>query len=327
MTIGMQPLPRVSIGMPVYNGERYLCRAVDSVLAQTFTDFELIISDNASTDATGELCRAYAARDARVRYIRHAVNRGAAWNVNHVVTLSRARYFKWAHADDMHAPGHLECCIAALDRAPESVVAACTQSVIIDADDRQTELYQDGMDLRQPRSSDRLRLAIRNAGWCNVVFGVLRTDVLRACRPIGAYPLADYVLLNELALRGQVWEAPERLFFRRAHPQNSVRPGRPLAETAVWLDPRNRGRIVLPCWQVLRDTLRAISAVGLPGSEVLRCRMVLLREWLPRRWPDLKGELRCAARTWLGRSRTLDAMIVGTRRWRRRSGSPTKDRA
>ena len=74
--------PRVSIGLPVYNGEVYLSGALDTLLGQTFTDLELIISDNASTDRTPEICRSYAARDHRVRYIRHEVNRGVPWNHN-----------------------------------------------------------------------------------------------------------------------------------------------------------------------------------------------------------------------------------------------------
>lgn len=294
-----QAVPSVSVGMPVYNGERYLRRAIESILVQSFTDFELIISDNASTDATPEICRDYAARDARVRYIAHATNRGAAWNINHVVTLARAPYFTWAHADDLRAPRQLECCVAELDRAPASVVVACSRSVIVDEDDRQIELYQDGMDLRQPRPSDRLRLAVRNAGWCNVLFGVIRTGDLRACGPLGAYPHADRVLIHELVLRGQFWEIPDHLFYRRTHPENSFRPGWTTADTAIWLDPRNSGVLILPHWQVLLDTMRAVSAAKLPGSEALRCRVVLLREWLPLKWRFMARESSRAARTWL----------------------------
>lgn len=294
-----RPIPRVSIGMPVYNGERYLRQAIDSILAQTFTDFELIISDNASTDATAEICRDYAARDPRIHYIGHTVNRGAAWNINHVVTLARAPYFTWAHADDMRAPRQLECCIAELDRAPASVVLACTRSAIIDENNRRTELYQDGMDLRQPRPSVRLRSAVRNTGWCNALFGVIRTSVLRACQPLGAYPYSDLALIHELALRGQFWETSDHLFYRRAHSNNSIRPGVALMDTAVWLDPRNKDTIILPRCQVFRDTMRDIGAADLPIAERFRSRVALIREWLPPWWPDMWDELKCAIRIWL----------------------------
>ena len=92
--------PRVSIGLPVYNGERFLPQALDSILAQTFEDFELIISDNASTDTTEEICRTYATQDQRIHYHRHEQNRGAAWNFNYIVPLARGEYFKWAADDD-----------------------------------------------------------------------------------------------------------------------------------------------------------------------------------------------------------------------------------
>ena len=99
--------PRVSIGLPVYNGELFLENALDSILSQTYSDFELIISDNASDDKTEEICRSYAARDKRVRYSRNAHNLGAAPNYNRVYHLARGRYFKWASHDDVLAPEFL----------------------------------------------------------------------------------------------------------------------------------------------------------------------------------------------------------------------------
>jgi glycosyltransferase involved in cell wall biosynthesis len=88
----MSCLPKVSIGLPVYNGEAYIQNAIDSILFQSFTDFELIISDNASTDETEKICREYADKDLRVRYYRVEQNRGAAWNFNRVFKLSSGQY-------------------------------------------------------------------------------------------------------------------------------------------------------------------------------------------------------------------------------------------
>src|SRR4051794_27811047 len=79
--------PRVSIGLPVYNGEKYLAAAIESALRQTFGDLELIISDNGSTDGTREICERFAAEDPRVRYHQEVQNRGAVWNFNRVVQL------------------------------------------------------------------------------------------------------------------------------------------------------------------------------------------------------------------------------------------------
>jgi glycosyltransferase involved in cell wall biosynthesis len=113
---------KVSIGLPVFNGENYLEAAVDSILAQTFKDFELIISDNASTDRTQEICQRYCGRDSRVRYFRSEQNHGAAWNFNRVFELASGEYFKWAAHDDMIAPDFLQKCVAVLDEDPTVVL-------------------------------------------------------------------------------------------------------------------------------------------------------------------------------------------------------------
>jgi glycosyltransferase involved in cell wall biosynthesis len=110
-------LPSLTIGLPVYNGERYLAQALDALLAQTYQDFELIISDNASTDRTADICQEFVARDARVKYVRQRVNIGAGPNHNAVLTLARGRFFKWAAHDDVYAPTLLERCIEVLERA------------------------------------------------------------------------------------------------------------------------------------------------------------------------------------------------------------------
>jgi len=92
--------PTVSIGMPVYNGEKYICEALNSLMAQTFTDFELIISDNASTDGTEAICREHTAKDSRIRYVRQPENRGGHWNFNFVLKEAKGIYFTWLAFDD-----------------------------------------------------------------------------------------------------------------------------------------------------------------------------------------------------------------------------------
>src|SRR4051794_25259685 len=113
-------MPKVSIGLPVYNGEAFLAEAVESLLAQTFTDFEILLVDNASTDRTQEICRAFAARDPRVKYHRNETNIGGGpnWNRAYDLTPSDSTYFKWAAHDDRHAPDFLARCVEALDRDP-----------------------------------------------------------------------------------------------------------------------------------------------------------------------------------------------------------------
>ena len=141
--------PRVSVGMPVYNGQRYVKAALDSVLAQTFRDFELFISDNASTDATEEICREYAARDPRIRYSRNDENIGSARNGNRTIQLATGEYFKSAHHDDLCAPEFLARCIEVLEQHPAAVLCY-PQSRVIDEHGNLMSDPEDGLDLRAP---------------------------------------------------------------------------------------------------------------------------------------------------------------------------------
>ncbi len=124
--------PKVSLGMPVYNAQRFLREVIDSILAQTFTDFELIISDNGSTDDTEAICKEYVSRDSRVQYHPNdRTNHGPGWNYNRTEALAQGEYFRWAAADDVLAPTLLEKCVAALD-ADQSAVMAWPKTQIID---------------------------------------------------------------------------------------------------------------------------------------------------------------------------------------------------
>ncbi|HLT70875.1 MAG TPA: glycosyltransferase, partial [Acidimicrobiales bacterium] len=124
--------PRVTVGLPVRNGERHLRAAIESILGQTYGDLELVVSDNASTDATAEICAAYAS-DPRVRYERQPVDIGARENFHLVLSRARGEYFKWAACDDVLAPTFLERCVEALDADPGAVLAAADIEVIDDA--------------------------------------------------------------------------------------------------------------------------------------------------------------------------------------------------
>lgn len=157
----MADVPAVSVGLPVYNGERYLAAAIESILAQTYGDFELLLCDNASTDATPEICRRYAAADPRVRYVRHPENLGAAENYNVAFRLARGRYFRWAAHDDLLEPRLLERCTAELDAAPESVVLCYPRTVLVDDEGRHLRVHEDLMDLREARPHQRLRHVVQ----------------------------------------------------------------------------------------------------------------------------------------------------------------------
>src|ERR1700722_6330272 len=115
--------PRLSIGLPVYNGENYLAETLDSLLGQSYENFELIISDNASTDGTAGICRSYMKQDSRIRYICQPRNIGLAPNHNFLVGEARGELFKWADHDDLCARDLLASCVDALDEYPDVVLA------------------------------------------------------------------------------------------------------------------------------------------------------------------------------------------------------------
>src|ERR1051325_12180076 len=98
----MNRAPRLTIGLPVYSGEKYVAEPLDALLGQTFTDFELIISDNASTDRTGSICRRYEQQDPRVRYVRQPRYIGLSPNHNFVAAQARGELFKWASRSEEH---------------------------------------------------------------------------------------------------------------------------------------------------------------------------------------------------------------------------------
>jgi len=176
-------MPRVSIGLPVYNGDQFLDEAMRSLLAQTYRDFEIIISDNGSTDRTEEICRRYAAQDNRIRYYREPSNQGASWNYNRVVHLATGEYFKWAAHDDLVTPDYLEKCIAVLDRDP-GVVLCCTDDQDIDEQGRYVDAKRHSHIPSAERGNStrvslRFRRLIRDDYDCEQVFGLYRLDVLR----------------------------------------------------------------------------------------------------------------------------------------------------
>jgi len=226
--------PRVSIGLPVYNGERYLARAVASLLDQTFTNFELILSDNASTDRTEEICQAYAAKDQRIRYYRNERNLGAIRNFNRTFELATGPYFMWASHDDLWAPTFIAKCVDALDAMPEAIIAY-PKTVIIDEHGDTVHEYDARFNTESPFAHVRFHDLVRTPHKCFQLLGVIRTSVLAKTPLFGSYTSSDIVLLGLLGLMGPFHELPEALLFYRHHPQQSIRIDR--HARMAWADP------------------------------------------------------------------------------------------
>src|SRR5690349_640632 len=205
--------PRLSIGLPVYNGERYIGYTLDSICRQTFRDFELIICDNASTDGTERLCLEYAAQDARIKYFRNASNIGANQNWYRVLDLASADYFASVAHDDIYEPDYMRRCIEVLEGDPATVVCY-SKTKIIDATGAVTGIIGEEVDTT---SHERLYQVIHNEHMCIQLYGVMRTSALRRTKVFVGYYGCDRNTLAELALLGKLRETPEYLFLHRVH--------------------------------------------------------------------------------------------------------------
>ncbi|MER5382463.1 glycosyltransferase [Streptomyces sp. NBC_00647] len=235
----MTAQPRLSIGLPVYNGEEYLAEALDALLGQTYEDFELVISDNASTDGTEDICRRYAAKDSRIRYLRLPRNIGAAPNHNHVFTECHGELFKWASHDDLYARDLLQRCVQALDERPDVILAHSGQAVI-DGDGQVKVPYEYGLATDSPHPPERFRSLLFEPGGDDF-YGVMRADVLRRVKPHDSYHHADRTFVAEITLHGPFHQVPELLYFRRDHPTRAERANPGKRSRCVNLDPRRAG--------------------------------------------------------------------------------------
>ena len=282
--------PRVSIGLPVFNGENFLSEALDSILAQTYSDFELIISDNASTDSTQEICQTYTAKDQRISYFRNKSNLGGAKNFNRVFELSSGKYFKWAAHDDLCAPEYLKRCVEVLEHN-DSVTICHSKTIYIDENGEVCKEHDDKLDLRSPLPHKRYHdYFFRPYRRCNAIFGMIRIDDLRKTPLIGNYFGSDQVLLGELTLRGKIYRIPEPLFLRRDHPQQLWRskPSRSIIE--AWFDPTRREKITFPHWRLLSEHIKSVNRVPLNWYERAWCYLYLCW-WIRIHWFHLLNNL------------------------------------
>jgi len=220
--------PLVSIGMPVYNGEPYLPLALDSLLKQDYEKFELIISDNASTDKTQEICLEYVARDKRIRYDRNYNNIGAAKNFERVLEKASGHYFMWAAHDDLWEKTYISKCVSKLEEN-SSALMVCSEIVFINEDGSiRTDMPSDrknretlGMDV-----AARIHKLIAHVDWYEF-YGLFRFSALKhTLKQINLVATlekfgGDVILLMELSLRGEFAKINEPLFFYRSHPQQA----------------------------------------------------------------------------------------------------------
>ncbi|WP_148086443.1 glycosyltransferase family 2 protein [Micromonospora sp. HM5-17] len=293
--------PRVSLGVPLYNAERYLEDCLDAILAQDYEDFEVIISDNASTDRTWEICQRYAAKDPRIRLYRNPRNFGGHVNYARVVELARGELFKWVAYDDICLPTYLSTCVAALDAAGPQAVLAYPKTILIDEDGEVIGPYADRLDLRDPRPWRRVAGVAKNINLCHAHFGVFRMSALRRTGMIRPFLSSDYTLIAEVARLGEIHEVAEPLFLRRMHGASTrqAKDATP-ASAATWFGPAKR-RVRAPRLRMLAETLRTLATGSPPLGTRLSSAAAFLATWWARRVRVRLGRLR---RWLIGRTST-----------------------
>jgi len=269
--------PRLTIGLPVYNGDRYLEGSVASILESTFEDFELLIVDNASSDRTETICHELSRSDSRVRHVRHNENIGVAPNHNFAVQAARGELFRWAADDDLIRPTGLERCVALLDEVGPDAVVAFPQTEIIDERGHHLRYWAEQGAVSEATPDGRLRALLEHpsghlhGGFLPPFYGVVRTSALRSTRLLRYFFPADLVLVVELALRGKLVEVPEPLYLRRQHAAQSGGWSTSTdLERSLWTYPGFRGH-PMPRFRVVKGYVEAIRDAPLTRHERRRC--------------------------------------------------------
>jgi glycosyltransferase involved in cell wall biosynthesis len=249
--------------MPAYNSASWIEAAIASILSQTLTDIELIVSDNASTDGTYEICERIARTDRRVRVLRNAVNIGANRNYCAVLAAARGNYFKWAASSDWCAPTFLEKCVAALDRDPDAVLAS-PRTAFFEQSIEHAQLSTGDLDLQSAGPDQRFITLLTMGGLNNAFNGVIRRNALVRASRLGVYMGADVVLMCELALMGKFVLLDEHLFFRRMAGETATKL-KSKREIEQHLDPTTHAPLKWQQWRMHFGLLRATRFAGFPS--------------------------------------------------------------
>lgn len=276
--------PLVSIGLPVYNAENFVTEAIQCVLDQTFSDWELIISDNCSTDRTVSICQEFVEKDSRIRVYENARNMGVCYNFSQAFRLSRGRYFKWASHDDLFAPQFIERCVQELEN-DERVVLVFPRLVYVDGEGR--VLRRQKADLSamgstaEARAKQFMATASTGIDFLWLQYGLIRRDILEQSGGIGWYAGSDQVMLFRLAVRGCIKQIDGEMFFRREHPQaETCRRGATVRQRAKGAYADDKRRFVFPWCRILKQHLACVLKSGIPFLGKLRCTAAVVKRFL-----------------------------------------------
>lgn len=274
----------MSIGLPVYNGENYVSEAIQCSLSQTFSNWEMIICDNGSTDRTLSICLEFAHQDGRIRVYQNARNIGVAGNFNAVFRLSRGRYFKWVTHDDLFTPGFIESCIWELEK-DHSVALAFPKVAYVDARGRLLRRQTSELSILGKTTQSRVKQLMVFEARSNDIFwsqfGLIRREVLEKTGLMGLYNGSDQVLLLEIALRGGLKQIEKELFFRREHPAAStLRRQWTARDRAKFVNADDRRRLVFPYCRMLKEHVICILNGPIPVWGRLPCITAILKRFI-----------------------------------------------
>jgi len=278
--------PMVSIGMPLYNAAPWLEGTIRSVLAQTLSDFELILCDNASTDGSKAICERLAAEDPRIRYHRHERNIGANRNYQSTLDLAVGRYFKWASSSDLCAPTLLADCVAALESRPDAVLALGRTALFSESMD-DGRLYGNDIALLSDDPKERFVELFSRMQLNNAFNGLIRREAIRAVMPLATFEAADIVLMAELALRGKFLLLDKPHFYRRMTPETATKL-KSIQEAQRHMEPAAKKPLLWQNWRFYFQLLRAAMNSTRFGTERFRVLGYAMRQaiWARRELVD-----------------------------------------
>jgi glycosyltransferase involved in cell wall biosynthesis len=268
--------PPVSVAIPAYNCERYIAQSIESLLNQSYGDFELVISDNASTDGTEAICRRYAAEDSRVRYVRRTENIGGPGNFRHVFSLCSGKYHKWSTADDHWHPDFLREAVAVLDARPD-VVLCYPKTQLINAEGQKIEDYDDNLELADDSPRQRFRDLFRLIGLCNAHLGLLRRDAMLKTQLIAGHLASDVDFLAEMALIGKFHVLPDVRFYRRFHAASSSWARGDTKHQTAYYAPKAKGMSAVGTWKRFGFQLGLVSRSPAPVADKIALSIDILR--------------------------------------------------
>ena len=203
--------PLVSIGLPVFNGEKGLAVALDSLIAQDYPNLEIIISDNASTDSTPEICAEYVRKDRRFRYYRSEKNRGSIWNWNRVFELSSGKYFMWAAHDDHREPLFVTACVEKMENSLNAVLCHVQSAVLVEGEEELLKVTHLDSFKGLKGLTQRYKETLKNVPM-TTMYALFRSSALRKTKLLQKSIASDVAFIQELSIYGEFVQVSEILF-------------------------------------------------------------------------------------------------------------------